>query len=397
MSNSQDDNVLTLNPDEVIEIPALTLDPESETALIRSAAAASAPPQMKPEVEPVILDERLLSPQEQQMVREFANKIDVQNANQILQYGAGAQKKIASFSEAALTSVRTKDLGEVGDAIAELVVELKGFDVDAEDKGFFSFFKKATNKLSMLKAKYDEAEVNVEKISTVLENHQIQLLKDIAMLDKMYDMNLIYLKELAMYIIAGKQKLEEVRATILPELTAKAKTSGLPEDAQAANDLANRCDRFEKKIHDLELTRIVSIQMSPQIRLIQNNDTLMAEKIQSSLVNTIPLWKSQMVLALGLAHSQQAMEAQREVSEVTNELLKENAKKLKMGTIETAKEAERGIVDIETLKQTNQDLISTLDEVVKIQEEGRQKRRQAEVELGRIEGELKQKLLDIRG
>ncbi|HCP15554.1 MAG TPA: toxic anion resistance protein, partial [Peptococcaceae bacterium] len=293
--------------------------------------------------------------------------------------------------------VRTKDLGEVGDAIAELVVELKGFDVDAEDKGFFSFFKKATNKLSMLKAKYDEAEVNVEKISTVLENHQIQLLKDIAMLDKMYDMNLIYLKELAMYIIAGKQKLEEVRATILPELTAKAKTSGLPEDAQAANDLANLCDRFEKKIHDLELTRIVSIQMSPQIRLIQNNDTLMAEKIQSSLVNTIPLWKSQMVLALGLAHSQQAMEAQREVSEVTNELLKENAKKLKMGTIETAKEAERGIVDIETLKQTNQDLISTLDEVVKIQEEGRQKRRQAEVELGRIEGELKQKLLDIRG
>lgn len=397
MSNSQDENVLTLNPDEVIEIPSLTLDPESETALIRSAAAASAPPQMKPEVEPVILDERLLSPQEQQMVRDFANKIDVQNANQILQYGAGAQKKIASFSEAALTSVRTKDLGEVGDAIAELVVELKGFDVDAEDKGFFSFFKKATNKLSMLKAKYDEAEVNVDKISTVLENHQIQLLKDIAMLDKMYDMNLIYLKELAMYIIAGKQKLEEVRATILPELSAKAKASGLPEDAQAANDLANLCDRFEKKIHDLELTRMVSIQMSPQIRLIQNNDTLMAEKIQSSLVNTIPLWKSQMVLALGLAHSQQAMEAQREVSDVTNELLKENAKKLKMGTIETAKEAERGIVDIETLKQTNQDLISTLDEVVKIQEEGRQKRRLAEVELGRIEGELKQKLLDIRG
>lgn len=397
MSNSQDENVLTLNPDEVIEIPSLTLDPESETALIRSAAAASAPPQMKPEVEPVILDERLLSPQEQLMVRDFANKIDVQNANQILQYGAGAQKKIASFSEAALTSVRTKDLGEVGDAIAELVVELKGFDVDAEDKGFFSFFKKATNKLSMLKAKYDEAEVNVDKISTVLENHQIQLLKDIAMLDKMYDMNLIYLKELAMYIIAGKQKLEEVRATILPELSAKAKASGLPEDAQAANDLANLCDRFEKKIHDLELTRMVSIQMSPQIRLIQNNDTLMAEKIQSSLVNTIPLWKSQMVLALGLAHSQQAMEAQREVSDVTNELLKENAKKLKMGTIETAKEAERGIVDIETLKQTNQDLISTLDEVVKIQEEGRQKRRLAEVELGRIEGELKQKLLDIRG
>lgn len=395
MSNSREENILTLTPDEVIEVPSLTLEPEKEAALVQSAATA--PLQPRPEVEPVILDERILSPEEQQMVRSFAEKIDIQNANQILQYGAAAQKKIAGFSEAALTSVRTKDLGEVGNVIADLVVELKGFDVDAEDKGFFGFFKKATNKVAALKAKYDRAEVNVDKICNVLENHQIQLLKDIAMLDKMYDMNLGYLKELAMYIIAGKQKLEEVRATILPELTAKAKASGLPEDAQAANDVANLCDRFEKKIHDLELTRMVSIQMSPQIRLIQNNDTLMAEKIQSSLVNTIPLWKSQMVLALGLAHSQEAMEAQREVSNVTNELLKENAEKLKMGTIETAKEAERGIVDIETLKKTNQDLITTLDEVVRIQEEGRQKRRLAEQELGRIEGELKQKLLDIRG
>jgi len=395
MSNSQEENVLTLTPDAVIEVPSLTLDPEKEAALIQAGAAA--PLQTKPEVEPVVLDERILSAEEQQMVRSFAEKIDIQNANQILQYGAAAQKKIAGFSEAALTSVRTKDLGEVGNVIADLVVELKGFDVDDEDKGFFGFFKKATNKVAAMKAKYDRAEVNVDKICNVLENHQIQLLKDIAMLDKMYDMNLGYLKELAMYIIAGKQKLEQVRATILPELSAKAKASGLPEDAQAANDLANLCDRFEKKIYDLELTRMVSIQMSPQIRLIQNNDTLMAEKIQSSLVNTIPLWKSQMVLALGLAHSKEAMEAQREVSNVTNELLRENAEKLKMGTIETAKEAERGIVDIETLKKTNQDLITTLDEVVRIQEEGRQKRRLAEQELGRIEGELKQKLLDIRG
>lgn len=395
MSNSQEENVLTLTPDAVIEVPSLTLESEKEAALIQAGAAA--PLQTKPEVEPVVLDERILSNEEQQMVRSFAEKIDLQNANQILQYGAAAQKKIAGFSEAALTSVRTKDLGEVGNVIADLVVELKGFDVDDEDKGFFGFFKKATNKVAAMKAKYDRAEVNVDKICNVLENHQIQLLKDIAMLDKMYDMNLGYLKELAMYIIAGKQKLEQVRATILPELSAKAKASGLPEDAQAANDLANLCDRFEKKIYDLELTRMVSIQMSPQIRLIQNNDTLMAEKIQSSLVNTIPLWKSQMVLALGLAHSKEAMEAQREVSNVTNELLRENAEKLKMGTIETAKEAERGVVDIETLKKTNQDLITTLDEVVRIQEEGRQKRRLAEQELGRIEGELKQKLLDIRG
>jgi len=395
MDNSREENVLTLNPDEVIEVPSLILEPDKETAVIQAGAAA--PQETKAEIEPAVLDERILSAEEQQMVRSFSEKIDIRNANQILQYGAAAQKKIAGFSEAALTSVRTKDLGQVGNVIADLVVELKGFDVDDEEKGFFKLFKKGTNKLAALKAKYDRAEVNVDKICAVLENHQIQLLKDVAMLDKMYDLNLGYLKELAMYVIAGKQKLAQVRATILPELTVKAKASGLPEDAQAANDLANLCDRFEKKIHDLELTRMVSLQMSPQIRLIQNNDTLMAEKIQSSLVNTIPLWKSQMVLALGLAHSQEAMEAQREVSQVTNELLRENAEKLKMGTIETAKEAERGIVDIETLKKTNEDLITTLDEVVRIQEEGRQKRRLAEQELGRIEGELKQKLLDIRG
>jgi len=349
-------------------------------------------------IEAPVLNEKVLSPEEQKIIDDFAAKIDLTNANQILQYGAAAQKKIADFSETALDKVRTKDLGEVGDAIAELVVELKSFDVDEEKKGgLFGLFRKATDKVSVLKAKYTKAEANVDNIVAVLENHQIQLLKDIAMLDKLYEMNLSYLKELAMYIIAGKKKLEEVRSTLLPEMVAKAKASGLPEDAQAANDLANLCDRFEKKIHDLELTRMVSIQMAPQIRLVQNNDSLMVEKIQSSLVNTIPLWKSQMVLALGLAHSQQAMQAQRQVSDMTNELLKKNAEKLKMGTIETAKEAERGIVDIETLKQTNQALIETLDEVVKIQQEGYQKRRQAEEELGRIESELKQKLLNLRG
>jgi uncharacterized protein YaaN involved in tellurite resistance len=397
MSNELEKDRLVLDSEEVVDVPVLTLSPDEENAALMVTPKAPEVPQ-KPEIDPVVLDEKILSPQEQKMVREFAEKIDVANANQILQYGASAQKKIAGFSEAALSSVRTKDLGEVGDAIAELVVELKGFNVDEEEKGgFFGLFKKATNKVSVLKAKYDKAEVNVDAIANVLENHQIQLLKDIAMLDKMYEMNLGYLKELAMYIIAGKQKLEQVRATTLPELMAKAKKSGLPEDAQAANDLANLCDRFEKKLHDLELTRMVSIQMAPQIRLVQNNDSLMAEKIQSSLVNTIPLWKSQMVLALGLAHSHEAMAAQREVSNMTNELLKKNAEKLKMSTIETAKESERGIVDIETLKHTNQTLIETLDEVVKIQEEGHQKRKQAEVELGRIEGELKQKLLNIRG
>lgn len=377
----------------------LTLGTETESQLKGlNAIAAQADQLPVTEKEPApkaVLDMSCLTPDEQAQVKDFAQKIDVTNASQILQYGAGAQKKISTFSEAALSNVRTKDLGEVGDMITDLVVELKGFDADEESKGIFGFFKKSANKLEGLKAKYDKAEVNVDKICNALENHQVQLMKDIAMLDQMYQTNLVYLKELAMYILAGKERLAEARATTLPGLMEKARKSGLPEDAQAANDFASLCDRFEKKIYDLELTRMVSIQMAPQIRLIQNNDSLMAEKIQTSLVNTIPLWKSQMVLALGLAHSQSAMEAQREVSEMTNELLRKNSEKLKMGTIETAKESERGIVDIETLQKTNQNLIETLDEVVRIQNEGRAKRRQAEDELGRIEGELKQKLLEV--
>ncbi len=314
----------------------------------------------------------------------------------VLQYGASSQKKIADFSQSALESVRTKDLGEVGDMITNLVVELKGFSVEPEEKGFLGIFKKAGNSVSKMKAKYDKAEVNVDKICGMLEDHQIQLMKDITMLDKMYDLNLTYFKELTMYIVAGKKKLANERATTLVELQNKAKATNLPQDAQAANDFASQCDRFEKKLHDLELTRVISMQMAPQIRLVQQNSTLLTEKIQSSIVNTIPLWKSQMVLALGIAHSQEAMEAQREVTNMTNELLKKNADMLKQGTVETAKESERGIVDMETLRYTNQQLISTLDEVVKIQDQGRQKRREAEAELGRIETELKQKLLDIR-
>lgn len=331
------------------------------------------------------------------MVDNFADQIDITNSNVVLQFGAATQKKIADFSENALQNVRAKDLGEIGGMLTGLVTELKSFHVEEEEKGFLGFFKKTSNKLNAMKAKYDTAQASVDKICTVLEGHQVQLLKDIAMLDKMYDMNLLYFKELSMYIMAGKQKLEQVRSTQLPELMAKASESGLPEDAQAANDLSSMCDRFEKKIHDLELTRMVSIQMAPQVRLVQNNDSMMTEKIQSTLVNTIPLWKSQMVLALGLAHSQQAIQAQREVTDMTNELLRKNADALKMGTIETAKESERGVVDIETLQYTNQSLISTLDEVMQIQEEGRQKRREAEQELGRIEEELKQKLLSLRG
>ncbi len=348
----------------------------------------------KPEV--VMQEEAALTPAEQKVVADFAQKIDITNTTQIMQYGSVAQKKIAGFSESALANVRTKDLGEIGEAITGLVTELKGFDVEEEEKGFLGFFKKTGNKIAGLKVKYDKAEVNVNRICTVLENHQVQLLKDIAMLDKMYEMNLAYFKELSMYILAGKKKLQEVEATVLPELVEKAKRTGLPEDAQAANDMNAMCQSFEKKLHDLELTRMVSIQMGPQIRLVQNNDKMMAEKIQSTLVNTIPLWKSQMVLALGIAHSTQAMEAQRAVTDMTNDLLRKNADALKMGSVQAAKEAERGIVDIETLKHTNEQLISTLDEVAHIQEEGRQKRREAEVELGRIEGELKQKLLEIR-
>ena len=337
-----------------------------------------------------------LSPEEQKMVDDFADKIDVTNTSMVMQYGAASQKKIADFSESALENVRTKDMGEVGDMITGLMTELKGFSVDEEEKGgFFGLFKKTGNKIATMKAKYDKVEVNVDKISEALEGHQIQLMKDVALLDKMYDLNLMYFKELTMYILAGKKKLKQVRENDLPILLDKAKMSGLPEDAQAANDLSAQCNSFEKKLHDLELTRMISIQMAPQIRLVQNNDKMMTEKIQSTLVNTSPLWKSQMVIALGLAHSQQAMEAQREVTNMTNELLKKNADALKMGTIETAKESERGIVDIETLKYTNESLISTLDEVVKIQTEGRQKRVAAEAELGRIENELKQKLLNI--
>ena len=369
---------------EVLPAASTALTPEPAGGDVREIAVTSE-----------ALDMSNLTPAEQQMVQEFSSKIDVTNANQILQYGAGAQRKIAGFSEAALANVRTKDLGETGDMISSLVMELRGFEIDEKDKGFLGMFKKGSNKLQLMKTKYDRAEANVDKIVQSLERHQIQLMKDVAMLDEMYNTNLVYLKELAMYILAGKKALKEAREVTLQEFIARAKTSNLPEDAQNANDFANLCDRFEKKIHDLELTRTVSIQMAPQIRLVQNNDTLMAENIQSSMVNTIPLWKSQMVLALGMAHSQRAMEAQREVTNMTNELLRKNADMLKTGTIETAKESERGIVDVETLQHTNLRLIETLDEVLKIQNDGRAGRQQAEAELGRIEGQLKQKLLEI--
>ena len=337
-----------------------------------------------------------LTPEEQKIVDDFAEKIDIQDSNIVLQYGASAQKKIANFSDSALEGVKTKDLGEVGGMITDLVTELKGFDVEEESGGFLGFFKKKANSLTKLKAKYDTAENNVNKITGALETHQNTLQKDIVMLDKMYESNLVYFKELTMYIIAGKKKLAQERATTLVELENKAKTTGLAEDAQAANDYAALCDRFEKKLHDLEITRTISIQMAPQIRLVQNSDTLMVEKIQSTINNTIPLWKNQMVLALGLAHSQQAMEAQHEVNELTNELIKKNAEKLKTGTIEIAKESERSVVDIETVRYSNEQLITALDEVVRIQDEGRAKRREAEAELGQIEATLKQKLLDIR-
>ena len=338
----------------------------------------------------------VLTPEEKKMVADFAAKIDLRSSNAILQYGAGAQKKIADFSESALENVKTKDLGEVGDMLAGVVTELKSFDEEEEEKGIFGFFKKGGNKLANMKAKYDKAEVNVNRICDALEGHQIQLMKDIAMLDKMYELNTTYFKELSMYIAAGKKKLQDVATTELPELEAKAARSGLPEDAQAVNDLNALCNRFEKKIHDLELTRTISHHVAAQIRLVQSNDTVMSEKIQSTLVNTIPLWKSQMVLAIGVENSSRAAKAQREVTDMTNELLRKNAEKLKLATVETAKESERGIVDIETLKATNESLISTLDEVMKIQQEGKEKRRTAEAELNRIENELKQKLLEIR-
>ena len=381
MADSQNDKI-TLTHDGAPR-PDLKVEPEEETAITIPKGDTE-------------MDESNFTEEEKKMVEEFSETIDLRNSAVVLQYGASSQKKIADFSQSALESVRTKDLGEVGDMITNLVVELKGFSVEPEEKGFLGIFKKAGNSVSKMKAKYDKAEVNVDKICGMLEDHQIQLMKDITMLDKMYDLNLTYFKELTMYIVAGKKKLANERATTLVELQNKAKATNLPQDAQAANDFASQCDRFEKKLHDLELTRVISMQMAPQIRLVQQNSTLLTEKIQSSIVNTIPLWKSQMVLALGIAHSQEAMEAQREVTNMTNELLKKNADMLKQGTVETAKESERGIVDMETLRYTNQQLISTLDEVVKIQDQGRQKRREAEAELGRIETELKQKLLDIR-
>ena len=368
-------------------IPTLTLTPEAPEAPVVEE---------EKKIEPVEMDEKLLTEEERKAVEEFSKKIDIRDTNMILQYGAAAQKSVAGFSENALNNVRSKDLGVIGEDLSQLVVELKGFGGE-EKKGLFGLFKKAGNRLETMKAQYSKVEANVDKIAESLEQHQITLLKDVAMFDQMYELNLKYYKELTMYILAGKKRLEEVRATEVEELRKKAETTGLAEDAQAYNDLVNLCGRFEKKLHDLELTRMISIQMGPQTRLLQNNDTLMIEKIQSSLVNTIPLWKSQMVLALGLEHSRQATAAQSAVTEMTNELLKKNAETLKMGTIATAKEAERSIIDIETLQETNEKLISTLDEVLNIQKEGAAKRKAAEAELGRIEGELKQKLLELRG
>ena len=342
-------------------------------------------------------NENNLTAEEKKLVEDFSQKIDLHNSQAILQYGAGTQKKMADFSENALKNVRTKDMGEVGDMLSGLVVELKSFEITEEDKGILGLFKKSANKVTGLKAKYDKTETNVNNVCQALEKHQVTLMKDIALLDKMYDANLSYFKELSMYIIAGKQKLEEVRNGELAEAKAKAQASNLPEDAQAAKDIEAMCDRFEKKLHDLELTRMISIQTAPQIRLVQNNDTMMAEKIQSTLVNTIPLWKSQMVLALGIEHSNQAAKAQREVTDVTNELLKKNADLLKTASVETAKESERGIVDMETLQHTNETLISTFDEVMKIQEDGRAMRQAAEQEMQRLETELKNKMLEVRG
>lgn len=376
-------------------IPTLTLEPTAEAV---AEAAAPAEEEVKKDIPIERPELEKLSPAEQAAVKAFAEKIDVLNTEQVMNYGSNAQKNISEFSEAALNSVRTKDLGEVGGMLGDLVVELQGLNFDPEEKkGFLGLFKKATQNIASLKAQYDKAEVNVDKIVESLEKHEVVLMKDISMMDKMYERNLEYMKELTMYIIAGKLKVEQLRNEELPKYQQKAQESGLPEDAQAANDFANMIGRFEKKIHDLELTRTISIQMSPQIRMIQNNDSLMAEKIRSSVVNTIPLWKSQMVLALSLYHSDQAMKAQREVTDVTNQLLTKNAQALHQGSVAIAKETERGIVDIETLKKTNQELISTLDEVRQIQDDGRAKRMQAEEELGRIEGELKQKLLDMRG
>ena len=370
--------------------PTLTLEP----VLDEPKAEAM----VQPEAEAVKkeMEQTVLSPEEQQMVDSFSKKIDIENTSQILQYGAGTQKKMADFSDAALENVRTQDLGEVGELITQVVGELRDFDATEEEKGFLGFFKKQSNKIESMKNRYAKAEVNVQKITTSLQEHQMRLMKDSAVLEKMYAQNLNYYKELTMYILAGKQKLKEVRQGKLKDLEERAAASGLPEDAQEAKDLDSKCNRFEKKLHDLELTRTISLQTAPQIRLVQNNDTLMVEKIQTTIVNTIPLWKSQMVLALGIAHSTEAAQAQRQVTDLTNELLKKNAEALHLASTETAKESERGIVDIETLKQTNQELIATLDDVMNIQKEGRIKRQQAELEMRKMEEELKNKLLEIQ-
>ena len=371
-----------------METPSLTLEPDLGEFEKKEEVIQKKQPQKEEEV-PV------LTPEEQKMVNDFAAKIDIENTNQILQYGAGTQKKMADFSDTALENVKTQDLGEIGELISNVVGELKDFDVQEEGK-FFGFFRKQTSKIENLKNKYDKAQVNVEKIIDSLQQHQVRLMKDSAMLDKMYEQNLNYFKELTMYILAGKKKLEETRNGKLAEMKNKAAQSGLPEDAQAARDLDEKCSRFEKKLHDLELTRTIAMQTAPQIRLIQNNDTVMVEKIQTTIVNTIPLWKSQMVLALGIAHSAEAAQAHRQVTDITNELLRKNAETLHMATVETAKESERGIVDLETLQKTNADLIQTLDDVMRIQMEGRQKRQAAEMEMHRMEEELKRKLLEIR-
>ena len=376
----------SLTLDAAPAAPTLTLDPAADEKVIAESKKAT----------PVQVEDTPLSPEEQKMVNDFAEKIDITNSQMVLQYGAASQKKLSDFSETALSRVKTKDMGETGELITNLISELQGFDAATEQpKGIFGFFKKTSNSIEQLKTRYDSADKNVERIKAQLEDHQVTLMKDITMLDKMYELNLVYFKELTMYILAGKKKLAEVRANDLKAAQEKAQRTQLPEDAQAARDLADLCDRFEKKLYDLELTRNVSIQMGPQIRLIQSNDTMMAEKIQTTIVNTIPLWKNQMVLALGIAHSQQAMQAERAVTDATNELLKKNAVTLKQGTIEIAKESERGIVDIETLQQTNKQLIETLDELNKIRADGKAKRANAEQELGRIEGELRQKMLEI--
>ena len=389
LSNELDLNVPaapSLTLDAAPAAPTLTLDPAADEKVIAESKKAT----------PVQVEDTPLSPEEQKMVNDFAEKIDITNSQMVLQYGAASQKKLSDFSETALSRVKTKDMGETGELITNLISELQGFDATTEQpKGIFGFFKKTSNSIEQLKTRYDSADKNVERIKAQLEDHQVTLMKDITMLDKMYELNLVYFKELTMYILAGKKKLEQVRNTDLKAAQEKAQRTQLPEDAQAARDLADLCDRFEKKLYDLELTRNVSIQMGPQIRLIQSNDTMMAEKIQTTIVNTIPLWKNQMVLALGIAHSQQAMQAERAVTDATNELLKKNAATLKQGTIEIAKESERGIVDIETLQQTNKQLIETLDELNKIRADGKAKRANAEQELSRIEGELRQKMLEI--